>query len=46
MRSVFFTLVALADVLGSFKLGDRELKGVESFAGLRARLDAAIDRLR
>ena len=36
----------LDDVLGSFELGDRELKGVKSFARLRARLDAAIERLR
>jgi hypothetical protein len=36
----------LADILGGFHLGDRELKGVESFALLRARLDAAIEGLR
>jgi hypothetical protein len=36
----------MADVLGSFQLGDRELKGVKSFSALRARLDAAIERLR
>lgn len=36
----------VADVLGSFALGDRELKGVGSFTGLRERLDAAIERLR
>jgi hypothetical protein len=36
----------LAEVLGSFHLGDRELKGAESFAALRARLDEAIERLR
>jgi hypothetical protein len=35
----------LADVLGGFELGDREIKGVESFARLR-RLDEAIERLR
>ncbi len=35
----------LSDILGAFKLGDRELKGAESFAGLRAKLDAAIDKL-
>jgi hypothetical protein len=36
----------LADILGAFKLGERELKGEESFAALRARLDAAIESLR
>ncbi len=36
----------LAEVLGGFRLGDRELKGVESFTKLRIRLDDAIDRLR
>jgi hypothetical protein len=36
----------LAEVLGGFRLGDRELKGIESFAKLRERLDAAIERLR
>jgi hypothetical protein len=36
----------LADVLGSFRLGDRELKGAPSFAELRERLDAAIERMR
>lgn len=36
----------LADILGSFRLGDRELKGAKSFAGLRARLDEAIEKLR
>jgi hypothetical protein len=33
-------------ILGSFQLGDRELKGEASFADLRAKLDAAIDALR
>jgi len=36
----------LADILGAFKLGDRDLKGAGSFTELRARLDAAIERLR
>lgn len=36
----------LAEILGGFRLGDRELKGVESFGKLRERLDAAIERLR
>jgi hypothetical protein len=36
----------LAEVLGGFRLGDRELKGVESFARLRVRLDDAIEKLR
>jgi hypothetical protein len=36
----------LAEILAGFKLGDRELKGVESFARLRERLDAAIEKLR
>jgi hypothetical protein len=36
----------LEDVLGGFHLGDRELKGIGSFVRLRARLDAAIERLR
>jgi hypothetical protein len=36
----------LADILGKFKLGERELKGEESFARLRGRLDAAIEKLR
>ena len=35
-----------ADVLGAFRLGQRELTGQESFARLRAKLDAAIERLR
>jgi len=36
----------LAEILGGFRLGDRELKGVASFTKLRQRLDAAIERLR
>jgi hypothetical protein len=36
----------IADILCGFKLGDRELKGQESFTKLRARLDAAIEKLR
>jgi hypothetical protein len=36
----------LSGILGAFKLGDRELKGEESFGVLRAKLDAAIDKLR
>jgi hypothetical protein len=36
----------LADILGSFRLGDRELSGVQSFEALRARLDPAIENLR
>jgi len=36
----------LTDILGGFKLGERELKGVESFGKLRSRLDTAIERLR
>ncbi|HWG43048.1 MAG TPA: glycoside hydrolase domain-containing protein [Gemmataceae bacterium] len=36
----------LADILGSFRLGDRELKGEASFVRLRARLDDAIEKLR
>ena len=36
----------IAEILGGFQLGDRELKGVESFGQLRARLDEAIERLR
>jgi hypothetical protein len=36
----------LAEILGGFRLGDRELKGQASFAALRAKLDAAIERLR
>ena len=35
----------LADILGNFKLGDRDLKGERSFAKLRARLDTAIEKL-
>jgi len=33
-------------VLGGFVLGDRELKGVESFSAFRSRVNAAIERLR
>jgi hypothetical protein len=36
----------IADLLGRFKLGDRDLMGESSFAALRARLDAAIEKLR
>jgi hypothetical protein len=36
----------IADILGGFKLGDRELKGRRSFRQLRAELDGAIERLR
>jgi hypothetical protein len=36
----------LADILAGFKLGDRELKGVASFAKLRNQLDEAIEKLR
>jgi hypothetical protein len=36
----------LAEILDGFRLGERELKGVESFARLRVRLDDAIDKLR
>jgi len=36
----------LSDILGGFRLGDRSLKGAESFAALRARLDEAIEALR
>jgi hypothetical protein len=36
----------LNDALGGFHLGDREIKGGESFTALRAKLDAAIERLR
>jgi hypothetical protein len=35
----------LAEILGGFELGDREPRGV-TFIGLRARLDAAIEKLR
>jgi hypothetical protein len=35
----------LAEILGGFKLGDRELKG-GGFAAMRERLDEAIERLR
>jgi len=36
----------LAEILDGFALGDRELKGADSFAALRSRLDAAIEMLR
>jgi hypothetical protein len=36
----------LADILESFRLGDREMKEVRRFAAWRVRLDAAIERLR
>ncbi len=36
----------MSDILGSFQLGDRQLKGAESFARMRARLDEAIEKLR
>jgi len=36
----------IAEILGAFKLGERELRGAESFPALRARLDAAIEALR
>ena len=36
----------LVDILGRFALGDRELKGEESFTALRAKLDDAIEKLR
>jgi hypothetical protein len=36
----------LAEILGGFRLGDRGLKRQASFAALRAKLDAAIERLR
>ena len=36
----------LSEILGAFKLGDRDLKGAASFAELRSRLDAAIEALR
>ena len=36
----------LAEILGSFKLGERELKGAASFGELRRRLEAAIEALR
>ena len=36
----------LSEILGAFKMGDRELKGAASFAELRSRLDAAIEGLR
>ncbi len=36
----------MGEILGAFKLGDRELRGAESFPAIRARLDAAIEALR
>jgi len=36
----------LAEILGAFKLGERELKGQPSFGALRVKLDAAIENLR
>jgi hypothetical protein len=36
----------LGEILGAFKLGDRELRGAASFPELRAKLDAAIEHLR
>jgi hypothetical protein len=36
----------LAEVLGGFRLGERDLPAGRSFTELRARLDAAIERLR
>ena len=36
----------LAQILGAFRLGDRELRGHASFRDLRAKFDAAIERLR
>jgi hypothetical protein len=36
----------IADLLGSFHLGDRDVKDAEEFARTRERLDAAIERLR
>ncbi len=36
----------LAKILGAFQLGDRQLKGHQSFRDLRAELDAAIEKLR
>ena len=36
----------LSEILSSFKLGDRELKGAASFDELRAKLDAALENLR
>ena len=36
----------LAEILGGFELGDRELKGDEAYAEVRRRLDAAIEKLR
>ncbi len=36
----------LAEVLGGFELGEREVKDVERFVRLRAKMDAAIEKLR
>ncbi len=36
----------LDDILAGFRLGDREFKGEGNFHSLRARLDAAIEKLR
>jgi hypothetical protein len=36
----------LEEILRSFRLGDRDIKGVESFTALRDKLDAAIESLR
>ncbi len=36
----------IEDILGSFRLGDREVKDLERFRSIRTRLDAAIERLR
>lgn len=36
----------MTEILGKFRLGDRELTGETSFPRLRARLDAAIEKLR
>ena len=36
----------IAEVLGAFQLGQRDLTGQESYLELRQKLDAAIDRLR
>jgi hypothetical protein len=36
----------ISEFMGGFHLGDRELKGMESFTSLRAKLDAAMGALR
>jgi hypothetical protein len=36
----------IADMMGTFQLGDREPRSAKSYADLRARLDAAIESLR